>query len=206
MPGRIRSANPGGCGRVRFWGAFQAGIVRTAGHADLGDPQWRDIASGSFPIGGSRFFGRLSRMAEQFFRITNTVALLGWIALLALPGNKRVSGMLCAVLLPGALAAAYAAVIVWKLAAGGPSPDELGSIAGLRSAFADDWVFAAAWTHYLVFDMVVGAWIARDAVRLRMPWPVRTVCLVLTFLLGPIGFLLHLVARAIKARQVTVDG
>ena len=86
-------------------------------------------------------------MAEQFFRITNTVALLGWIALLALPGNKRVSGVLCAVLLPGALAAAYAAVIVWKLAAGGPSPDELGSIAGLRKAFADDWVFAAAWTH-----------------------------------------------------------
>jgi hypothetical protein len=153
-----------------------------------------------------RFFGRLFRMAEQFFRITNTVALLGWIALLALPGNKRVSGMLCAVLLPGALAAAYAAVIVWKLAAGGPSPDELGSIAGLRKAFADDWVFAAAWTHYLVFDMVVGAWIARDSVRLRMPWPVRSACLVLTFLLGPIGFLLHLLARAIKARQVTVDG
>jgi hypothetical protein len=54
--------------------------------------------------------------------------------------------------------------------------------------------------------MVVGAWIARDAVRLRMPWPVRSACLVLTFLLGPIGFLLHLLARAIKARQVTVDG
>ena len=47
---------------------------------------------------------------------------------------------------------------------------------------------------------------ARDAVRLRMPWPVRSACLVLTFLLGPIGFLLHLIARAIKARQVTVDG
>lgn len=88
---------------------------------------------------------------------------------------------------------------------GGPSPDELGSIAGLRIAFADDWVLAAAWTHYLVFDMVVGAWIARDAVRLRIPWPVRSLCLVLTFLLGPIGFLLHLVARAMKAQQVAVD-
>ena len=163
------------------------------------------IAPGPFPNRRAQVSGRLSRMAEQFFRITNTVALLGWIALLALPGHKRVSGLLCAVLLPAALAAAYAAVIGRKLAAGGPPLDELGSIAGLRSAFADDWVFAAAWTHYLVFDMVVGAWIARDAVRLRIPWPVRSVCLVLTFLLGPIGFLLHLVARAIKARQVTVD-
>jgi hypothetical protein len=144
-------------------------------------------------------------MAEQLFRITNTVALLGWIVLLSFPGNRRVSGLLCAVIIPGVLAAAYAAVIVWKLAVGGPSPDELGSIAGLRNAFADDWVFAAAWTHYLVFDMVVGAWIARDAVRLRIPWPVRSVCLLLTFLLGPIGFLLHLIARGIKARQVAVD-
>lgn len=165
----------------------------------------RDLATGSFPIGGARVFGKLLCMAEQFFRITNTVALLGWIALLALPGNRKVSGLLCAVLLPGALAAAYAVVIVWKLFTGGPSPDELGSIAGLRIAFADDWVLAAAWTHYLVFDMVVGAWIARDAVRLRIPWPVRSLCLVLTFLLGPIGFLLHLVARAMKAQQVAVD-
>ena len=43
--------------------------------------------------------------------------------------------------------------------------------------------------------MVVGAWIARDAVRLRIPWPLRTVALLLTFLAGPVGFLLHLVAR-----------
>lgn len=144
-------------------------------------------------------------MAESFFRITNLVALLGWVALVAFPGRKGVSGLLCAVLLPGTLAAAYAAVIVWRIAAAGQSPMDLGSIAGLRTAFDDDWVFAAAWTHYLVFDMVVGAWIARDAIRLRIPWPVRTICLVLTFLLGPIGFLLHLVSRATLARSTTVE-
>ncbi|MFM8378541.1 MAG: abscisic acid-deficient protein Aba4 family protein, partial [Planctomycetia bacterium] len=70
--------------------------------------------------------------------------------------------------------------------------------AGLRRVFADDWVFAAAWTHYLVFDMVVGAWIARDAVRLGIPWPLRTPALVLTFLAGPVGFLIHLAARATR--------
>jgi len=50
-------------------------------------------------------------MAEPFFRITNTVALLGWIVLLLLPGNRRVSGLLCATILPGGLAAAYAVVV-----------------------------------------------------------------------------------------------
>jgi len=146
-------------------------------------------------------------MPEQLFRFTNIVALVAWVALVIAPANRLVSRVLCAVIVPGMLAAIYAAVIGWRLSAGGPPPGDLGTIAGLRAAFADDWVFAAAWTHYLVFDMVVGAWIARDAVRLRIPWPLRTVALLLTFLAGPVGFLLHLVARMALRRAVEVgDG
>jgi hypothetical protein len=53
--------------------------------------------------------------------------------------------------------------------------------------------------------MVVGAWIARDAVRLGIPWPLRSLCLVLTFLLGPVGFLLHVVTRFALRRAVATD-
>ena len=133
-------------------------------------------------------------MAEQLFRLTNTVALVAWILLVIVPGRRVVSHRLCAVWVPGCLAAIYAVIIAWRLAVAPPAND-LGTIAGLRAAFADDWVFAAAWIHYLAFDMVVGSWIARDAVRLGLPWPLRTLALVLTFLLGPAGLLLHLVTR-----------
>jgi hypothetical protein len=85
------------------------------------------------------------------------------------PGRRIVSHVLCATVIPGLLAACYAAVIGWKLASNGPPPGDVMTIDGLRAVFSDDWVFAAAWTHYLVFDMVVGAWIARDAVRLGIP-------------------------------------
>jgi len=136
-------------------------------------------------------------MAQRFFEVTNTLALLAWIALVVAPHRRIVASVACAVVVPGLLAATYAAVLGWKLASG-PPPGDLGTIAGLRAAFADDWVFAAAWTHYLVFDMVVGAWIARDAVRLGIPWPVRTLALVLTFLAGPVGFLVHLIARGVR--------
>jgi len=134
-------------------------------------------------------------MADTYFRITNTVAALAWIALLIFPGRRWVSGWLCATLVPGALAASYAAVIGWRLWAGNDLPDDLTTLDGLRAGFSDDWVMAAAWTHYLAFDMVVGAWIARDAVRLGLPWPLRTLALVFTFMLGPVGLLLHLVTR-----------
>jgi len=145
-------------------------------------------------------------MPQQFFQITNTVALLAWIALVLQPGRRVVSHLACATVVPGLLAACYAGVIGWKLVTNGPPPGDVTTIDGLRAVFADDWVFAAAWTHYLVFDMVVGAWIARDAVRLGIPWPLRTLALVLTFLAGPVGFLLHLLTRLVLRRAVAADG
>ena len=143
--------------------------------------------------------------AEMFFQATNTLALLAWTALVAFPGRRQVSGWLCAVVVPGVLAVAYAGVIGWKLAANGPPPGDVMTLAGLREVFTDDWVFAAAWTHYLVFDMVVGAWIARDSVRLGLPWPLRTAALLLTFLAGPVGFLVHLLGRGWLKRESAVD-
>jgi hypothetical protein len=143
-------------------------------------------------------------MAENFFQFTNTLALLAWIALVLLPGKKPVSSVLCAVVVPGLLAFAYASVIGWKLATNGPPPGDVMTLAGLREVFRDDWVFAAAWTHYLAFDMVVGAWIARDSVSLGMPWLLRTVALVLTFLAGPVGFLIHIVGRGVLRRTGSV--
>ncbi|MFM7250072.1 MAG: abscisic acid-deficient protein Aba4 family protein, partial [Planctomycetaceae bacterium] len=105
-------------------------------------------------------------MADAYFRLTNTVAFAAWIVLLLLPGQRRVSGWLCAWVVPALLAASYAAIIATKLLlGGGEQSGDIMTMDGLRQAFADDWVFAAAWTHYLVFDMVVGAGIARDAVR-----------------------------------------
>jgi hypothetical protein len=144
-------------------------------------------------------------MAEQFFQATNSLAFLAWIALVLVPGRKFVSGMLCALIVPGLLALAYACVIGWKLATNGPPPGDVMTLAGLRDVFADDWVFAAAWTHYLVFDMVVGAWIARDSVKLGMPWLLRTTALVLTFLAGPVGFLVHVLGRGALRQKAVVD-
>jgi hypothetical protein len=144
-------------------------------------------------------------MAETFFQATNTLALAAWIALVLFPSKRLVSGWLCALVVPGVLALAYAGVIGWKLATNGPPSGDVMTLGGLREVFGDDWVFAAAWTHYLVFDMVVGAWIARDSVHLGTPWLLRTVALVLTFLAGPVGFLVHIAGRAVLRRATRVE-
>lgn len=146
-------------------------------------------------------------MADAYFRLTNTVALAAWLLLLVLPGHRRVSGWLCAWVVPALLAASYVAIIATKLLLGGEGQSgDIMTMDGLRQAFSDDWVFAAAWTHYLVFDMVVGAGIARDAVRRGIPWWLRTACLVGTFLFGPAGFLLHVATRSLFPRPPAAEG
>jgi len=79
------------------------------------------------------------------------------------------------------------------------------ALSGLREVVQDDWVFPAAWTHYLVFDMVVGGWIARDSVKLGLPWLLRTALLVLTFLSGPVGFLSSILSRWSLRRGAGVE-
>ena len=116
-------------------------------------------------------------MAQTFFQVTNTLALVAWIAPILFPGRRLVSGVICATVVPGVLALAYAGVIGWKFATNGPPAGDIMTLSGLREVFSDDWVFAAAWTHYIVFDMVVGAWIARDSVKLGMLWLLRTAAL-----------------------------
>jgi Domain of unknown function (DUF4281) len=54
----------------------------------------------------------------------------------------------------------------------------------------------AGWTHYLVFDLLVGNWEVQDARAGSVPYLIVLPCLVLTFLFGPAGWLLYVTARS----------
>ena len=59
--------------------------------------------------------------------------------------------------------------------------------------------FLAGWTHYLAFDLFIGAWILREAARLDLePRPY----LFLTLLAGPLGLMAFLVRRSLRLRDV----
>ena len=113
-------------------------------------------------------------MAQQLFQLTNTIALLAWIPLIVFPRQTFVQNTLCKQLIPGVLAATYLGVISWKFATLGPPSADVMTLSGLRSIFSDDFLFAAAWTHYLAFDMVVGTVVAREAIACGIPWPLRS--------------------------------
>ncbi|MEM7665741.1 MAG: ABA4-like family protein [Pseudomonadota bacterium] len=138
------------------------------------------------------------------FSAVNTLALIAWIALIALP---RSPGMLSSVLYLGVglLCFIYAGGLIGVIS--GLLPNEGGgaidfSIEGVRGFFASDAGVTIGWTHYLAFDLFVGLWIARDAdAKFFSRW-VQAPVLVATFMAGPLGLFIWLLARERRARAV----
>jgi hypothetical protein len=134
---------------------------------------------------------------EALFSLANTLALAGWVALLAFPRRAVVNRTLCGVALPLLFALAYVVVLAIALpeAEGGFS-----SLAGVAALFANPWLLLAGWLHYLAFDLFVGAWMARRATAEALPRWLLFACLPPTFLAGPLGLLVFFgLRRAVRA-------
>ena len=62
----------------------------------------------------------------------------------------------------------------------------------------------AGWIHYLCFDLFIGAWEVRDSQANGIPHLVVIPCLIMTFMLGPIGLLFYFAIRTAKLRNASV--
>ncbi len=137
------------------------------------------------------------------FTGVNALALIAWVALIALP---RVPALLSAILYLGValLCAIYAITMIGVVSGMIPNPDGGGadftSIEGVRAIFSSDAGVVIGWTHYLAFDLFVGLWIARDAdAKFFSRW-LQAPILIATLMAGPIGLFVWLLVRERRAR------
>jgi hypothetical protein len=131
-------------------------------------------------------------LPEQVFSAANALALVSWLLLALWPRRSRVPHIVCGLVVPALLAAAYVALLAskWGSASGGFS-----SLAGVSALFSSPWLLLAGWIHYLAFDLLVGTWEVRDALARDIPHLLVVPCLALTFMFGPAGWLLYAALR-----------
>lgn len=135
--------------------------------------------------------------AEQIFSIANLIALIGWILLAVAPRWFVTRKVVLSGAIPLLLSVAYLILIVLFF---GRAEGGFDSLSNVMKLFTDEWTVLAAWIHYLVFDMFVGIWEVRDAQKKGISHWFVIPCLVLTFMLGPIGFLLYSILRFFLAK------
>jgi hypothetical protein len=120
-------------------------------------------------------------------------------ALLVLAPRARLTALLVHhPVVPAVLGVVYGALLF--TGSEPPAEANMGSLSGVSALFSVPRILTAGWIHYLIFDLFVGAWETRDAVRRGIPhWQVAP-CLVLTLMLGPLGLLVYLSLRFAHTR------
>jgi hypothetical protein len=138
---------------------------------------------------------------EQIFSMASLLAMAGWLLLIILPKNQ-IAQLLSGLVLPLVLSGGYLLLIAqyFQGAEGG-----FGSLADVRALFAKDEVLLAGWIHYLAIDLFIGARESRDAQRNGLPHLVVIPCLIMTFMLGPIGLLFYFAIRTAKTKALKVE-
>lgn len=139
---------------------------------------------------------------DTLFTAANLSVIPAWLLLILAPQAKLTHTLVHSMIYPAVLGTAYIVGMLTSASTAGAV--DMGSLAGLSAAFANPAMMLVGWIHYLVFDLFVGAWEARDAARRNVPRLLLIPCLILTFMLGPTGLLLYLIIRWFRSRSTTL--
>lgn len=140
---------------------------------------------------------------DSIFQICSSIAMLGWIVLLLL--SPFWSGF--DKFLIGVVITLFAIVYGWLIFQVFTPGDfqKFGSLSGVMELFTNKTAVTAGWVHYLAFDLMVGIWEKKNSIKYNIPHLLIVPCLLLTFMLGPLGLLLYLLIRFIKTKQYFIS-
>ena len=135
------------------------------------------------------------------FTLVNLSVLPAWFLLIVFPKWSFTRVAIHSMLYPLILGVVYTVGLGFAVFGGmGAADGSFTTISGVRALFSTDIGILVAWTHYLLFDLFVGAWIARDAKRRGFSHVLLNPCLLFTFMAGPFGLLLYVLLRKATAK------
>ena len=137
--------------------------------------------------------------ATEVFSIANMIAIPMWVLMLFFSKWKVTRFLIDFKVIPLALAFMYAIYIFQAIQTSGMM--DFGSLTSVITLFTEENAVLAGWIHYLAFDLLVGMWMLDQNKELKINQLVMAPCLFLTFMLGPIGFLLFMIIKTIKKKQ-----
>ena len=133
------------------------------------------------------------------FSIANLLVLPMWILMIFLPKWKVTQFLMDYKLIPLLLSLIYAVYIIQSLMTGGMM--DFGTLESVMALFKEETAVLAGWVHYLAFDLLVGMWIVGQNRKVGVHQALLALCLLGTFMFGPLGFLLFMLLKALKTNR-----
>ena len=139
---------------------------------------------------------------EQIYLILNASVMPAWLLLVIAPRATVTRNIVHSGLYPLLLGAFYITCLTLSIGFGYRAEGaNFMSLAGVTTLFSHPMGVLIGWSHYLVFDLFVGAWIGRDATRRGVPHLAVIPCLFFALMFGPIGLLLYLMLRLALGKE-----
>lgn len=138
---------------------------------------------------------------ETVYSAINLGVMPAWLLLAIAPRSIVTRTVVHSFIYPVIYGGLYSAFLFSALFLGNSSPEgSMSSLSGVTALFSHPNGVLIGWTHYLVFDLFVGAWISRDSIQRNIShWLVLPI-LFLTLMFGPVGLLSYAIIRLVSGR------
>ncbi len=134
------------------------------------------------------------------FRLSNLLVLPFWALMILLPRWRWTARILRSPFVSAAPALIYAQLVLPRLDTIWPAIARP-TLTGVAALLGSPEGATIAWVHFLAFDLFIGRWIYLDSQERRLSALLTAPVLFLALMLGPLGFLLYLVIRAVATSR-----
>jgi len=132
----------------------------------------------------------------QVFSICNMIVMPMWLLMIIAPNWKPTKFLMDYKVIPIILSVVYAIYIGISISSGGGM--DFGSLESVKQLFTKDNAVLAGWVHYLAFDLLIGMWMIKLNEKVGLHQLLMAPCLLGTFMMGPVGFLLFWIIKSFK--------
>jgi hypothetical protein len=131
----------------------------------------------------------IDRLPHVLYFVVMFIVVIGWLALILFPRRPWANFWFSGLAIPLVLYFFYMYLLVtfwFRLPAATLS--QFFSLEGVYAMFANPGLLLVAWLNIITTDLVAGAWMARKAAQIYMPYIYLLPCLIVTFVFVGFGF------------------
>ena len=131
---------------------------------------------------------------SNLYKLVNAVAAIGWVILIFLPNWDFADSAIKYGIVVGLSVFYIYVLFIRKDIKNEVYPKgNFTSLEGVINLFKNPRNLLAGWVHYLAFDLMLGIFIKTQANEIGMSHFLQIPCFILTFMLGPVGYLLFVI-------------
>jgi hypothetical protein len=147
----------------------------------------------------------LQTLPNFLYFVVMALAVIGWLALIVFPRRPWANFWLAGLVIPLLLCLIYMYLLItyWFQPPAARFTQFI-SLPGVYAMFGNSGLLLVGWINLITMDLVGGAWMARKAAQIRMPYVYLLPCLIMTFVFAGFGFTMYAIVAAIGGGWIEI--